>query len=872
MSHNVRDLAAAIGDGEAVEWQRVRATKGNPSDTVANLELLDRIAATSGSRRFHQNEKRRVHLAGAMTLWEGVLLLIAALRSIFVIVGTLWSLPTDGRDLLLAQLAVTSSCLVVGLFLIRGAGGDRRAISLSGILLTTAAATAWPHYRRLFGSISGPSIDPLLVVLPEAFFAYWIWAFVSVFPKRIVSGLGDSLMVFGRRFSLCWGALLAGAHATARLLPSAEPSMRVFARTGSNFWFWGIVGILLLLALPAMLLAARRADLLERRRTMRFLAGACLGFAPLFAIEVGAMLFKRQGATSLQYALELLPILSVPFTTAYGVLVKQILPFRTLFHQATRYLLLLTTMGLALGIPVFVVATALVLRPDQSVSETIHNPGVLAAVAASTILLVPLALTRRRLLRRVDRLFNQQPEDWHVHLARLSRGLGSASTTDAVLEAIERNVSEPLGVGSAGVFRPAADGRTMESSRPGQPPLYAESGPSLLLFDSEDPLLVDPADEESAFWWLPETDRRWILDVSAGLLIALTVGERRTGVLVLGPRRAERRYDSDEFQFLTAVAATVAATIERFASEPVPTLEAALECQSCGYLLPAGAKDCACGGVIITARLPLTFASRYRVERCVGQGAMGKVYAGVDIDLGRRVALKTLPVLSSEESIRLAQEARAMATVSHPNLAVLYGMERWNGAPVIVSEFMTGGTLSARIASRMEIAEIVSLGQALSSALEALHAASLVHRDVKPSNIGYADRGEAKLLDFGLAEFAPPAAAGASRMSDDLGSVPSFAGTPRYAPPEAWRGAPTGPEADLWALAMVLYECIAGRHPLAGLPPEQWIETLGSLPRPDSVRPDCPHSLADRVVAGLKLKQKERLHVMRYEPDIGRSK
>ena len=242
---------------------------------------------------------------------------------------------------------------------------------------------------------------------------------------------------------------------------------------------------------------------------------------------------------------------------------------------------------------------------------------------------------------------------------------------------------------------------------------------------------------------------------------------------------------------------------------------------------------------------------RYEVRRCVGQGAMGKVYRAMDLDLGREVALKTLPALSSEESIRLRQEARSMAGVVHPNLAVLYGIETWNGAPVLVEELMSGGTLAARLSAPMSIEDIVSLGIAIASALEALHAASFVHHDVKPSNIGYSERGEPKLLDLGLAEASTRSKDTGVRSGRDSHSRAAFAGTPRYAPPEAWRGERVGSEGDLWALAMVLYECIASLHPLAGTDPREWPETLRGLPGPISARPDCPPWLSGFVSQGL---------------------
>jgi serine/threonine protein kinase len=252
-------------------------------------------------------------------------------------------------------------------------------------------------------------------------------------------------------------------------------------------------------------------------------------------------------------------------------------------------------------------------------------------------------------------------------------------------------------------------------------------------------------------------------------------------------------------------------------------------------------------------------AGRYQLERRLGQGAMGIVYRAVDIELGREVALKTLPAMSAESSVRLRQEARAMAGVSHPNIAVLYGIERWNGMPVLVEEYMSHGTLAARLSKPLDIGEVIAVGAGLAAGLAALHDRSLIHRDIKPSNVGFSDRDEAKVLDFGLADACPGTPS--DFLGDDPGSAitrPSLAGTPRYLPPEAWRGEPVGSGGDLWALAMVLYECLTGAHPLVGSEPRLWVDRLASLPAPARLRSDCPVWLSDLVAQGLSVKAAAR--------------
>ena len=155
---------------------------------------------------------------------------------------------------------------------------------------------------------------------------------------------------------------------------------------------------------------------------------------------------------------------------------------------------------------------------------------------------------------------------------------------------------------------------------------------------------------------------------------------------------------------------------------------------------------------------------------------------------------------------RLRDEARAMAVLNHDALATIYGLEIWHRTPVLVVEYLGGGTLAARVAhAPLSVAATLDLGVALARALVDMHGQGLVHRDLKPSNIGFTSGGAPKLLDFGLATWA------ADRDGPSgLGRRGRCSGTPAYLPPEAWTGASVSPAFDLWALALVLLEAVTG--------------------------------------------------------------
>jgi len=244
---------------------------------------------------------------------------------------------------------------------------------------------------------------------------------------------------------------------------------------------------------------------------------------------------------------------------------------------------------------------------------------------------------------------------------------------------------------------------------------------------------------------------------------------------------------------------------------------------------------------------------------------MGVVYRAVDLTLGRTVAIKTLPKVAPEYSVRLRREARTMASLSHPNLALIFGAETWRGIPMLVFEFLEGGTLEDRLKSGMlDIREAIQLGVVLASVLERTHEAGILHCDIKPSNIGFTRQRVPKLLDFGLAhilnDFRISRALpyGPSISSDETRELIStaaiheatlfgpLAGTPCYLCPEALKGKPPSVSFDLWGLALVLYEAVTGLNVFKA---DSLIETLNkvktcAVPDLRELRPDCSRDVA----------------------------
>ena len=149
----------------------------------------------------------------------------------------------------------------------------------------------------------------------------------------------------------------------------------------------------------------------------------------------------------------------------------------------------------------------------------------------------------------------------------------------------------------------------------------------------------------------------------------------------------------------------------------------------------------------------------YKILEKIGEGGMGEVYKAEDLKLGRQVALKLLSSESPEDKkakSRLLQEARATSALNHPNIVTIYSIEQADGVDFIVMEYVEGETLKSVIDKKLlDISRLMDLGAEIADALFAAHSAGFIHRDIKPSNILVTPRGQAKILDFGLAKLVP---------------------------------------------------------------------------------------------------------------------
>jgi serine/threonine-protein kinase len=242
-------------------------------------------------------------------------------------------------------------------------------------------------------------------------------------------------------------------------------------------------------------------------------------------------------------------------------------------------------------------------------------------------------------------------------------------------------------------------------------------------------------------------------------------------------------------------------------------------------------------------------AERFRLEQVLGHGGMSEVWLARDLELERPVAVKLLS--SAGTAPRFEREARSAASLSHPNIVGVFDYGEFEGRRYLVLEYVPGGTLDERLSTPLSDEEVAEIARDIAAGLAHAHQHGIVHRDLKPSNVLFDGEGRAKIADFGVARAVSDAT---------LTTTGAVVGTAQYMAPEQATGGEVGPESDVYAFGVILFQMLTGRppfeaeHPVAEMLTKSWQDA----PAVESLRPDAPPFLAALAASALALDRHAR--------------
>ncbi len=819
----VVDAADALTLNQDVDWDRC-AREATPASrrTLENLRLVADVLAGSRAQGEPMAGSR---LPGGVFVRRAVQALIAFAAvwvAAFVLLG-LWGWDDFRREYggLASYLAILVAGPAATACLLLFAGRRDHRTWLLGVYFLLTAAVVNPF--ALLGFLRGaPPAEPFgypdfgfPYVYPFMFAPAFLWAFARECPRV---HRGTRLDGLARRMvpvSALVGCLIWVGTVTWLVLARAG---RV-APAVSSVVFDGIFVALNMLSLGAVVVVVLRAHTApadETRRVVLFSIGFLMFIGLLSAYNVAEAFSPGDWLSNYQWSptIAVVQLLRFPGLVLLwcSVLAARVPHVREVVRASLGRLL---THGRLLGIgaaaPAAVLGWRLANRPEQTLGAVAADP-VVQSLGAITAFLLLAAAARGQLLVRLDTWLYPDTADQRQALADAAAALAKVGRITEVSRIVRRTAKRGCGTPVTLLVRTdaAADAEDLDDPDGDMPPLARVSAIVCLLETAGGTLRVHPQDEASYFTLLLHDDRRWVVESGVDAIVPVPgPGAELLGVLVAARRLDGRLARPVDLPFLEALGAAAALAVGRVlamrtgGARSVDALPAE-ECPACGCVSEAGEPAaCDCGTAYVETEAPKLLAGKYRLTRRLGSGGMGTVYLARDLRLERDVAIKTLTGVSVFRLMGSKPEAWAMATVTHPAVAQIFGIESWRGRPFLVVEFLSQGTLADRLGrGPVPAARALDIAALLAGALAALHEAGYLHGDVKPSNVGFAADGSPKLLDFGLA-----------REAND---ATSLGGTARYLSPEVLSGRPAEEADDVWSLCVMLYEMVSGEHPFAG--------------------------------------------------------
>lgn len=705
-----------------------------------------------------------------------------------------------------------------GLWLITFGHAQEKARHLGTVFLIVSAAFCREAAREIsaevtrsfsagIGSVLLINLDPLLPLYMWLFAADWLSGCTVEQAWRISRTAG---LWLSSALAITLLAIDIGNHLFRGSAPN--PAWIV---SGQGNVYWVLIFALMTTALGFLSGRIRHFQGKDRARASWILASLALGLSPV-ALEVMAESVSprfREWAhqPSVYGALGCvisLALLTIPIGTGYAVLKKHALDVRVVLRRGLQCALAKYAFMLIAIAPL----TALVFSMRANGNVTVHTWMAAGATQrwffTSAVGLACLA-SAQRILRKVDAVFFRPRYDARPMLDRAKVSFARAIDSVAVIAELNRCLSEAFEPRRASILIRSRSGTYDEID--GHASLDSQSSlVDLFASGSVHSLAVT----DRVLRVVSAKDAAWLVATAADIIVAIRSFVRPiVGLIAIADRLDGRPYYDEDRRFLedlTAAAATCLPDPERCPSggavNPTSIKRTAAECTLCGFVsepVPNRSYCERCSSPLHRSDIPRIINGKFRVKARIGIGGMGRVYLAEDLLLRRLVAVKTLSYISPRAEERLLSEGRTMSAASHPNLATIYGYEVCERRPLLIVEYLDGGTLGDRLNGMcLAIREVIELGLSICDALSYLHGLGSLHGDIKPANIGFTGSGRVKLLDFGLAE----------KVGESAGdAAPRIRwGTPAYRCPDVEVVSDAVPQFDLWSLAAVLYEAIAG--------------------------------------------------------------
>jgi tRNA A-37 threonylcarbamoyl transferase component Bud32 len=743
--------------------------------------------------------------------------------------GTIWE--DYSPRLRISQITFLANKLItllIGLFVVFSRPRD--FVSRLGGWVLVAMATVFEAFQ--WGMASAFRSLPflfqwpvMLVYVSAAFRTPLLFAFFSLFPKRLVRGRWIWIVLLaGPAIATIYALfLLARTVYDPEHLASLAPPWVLIA--------FGLQSLVYLLAGLLVLPVGywRLETPTERRRFRVLFFGSLIGLlfylprvfsTALMDFNPSIAEFMSSPTANL---VDSAGFLIFPLSFAYAILRHRLFDIRVIIRRGLQYAL---ARGVLLSIPLAIaglLGVDLVLHGSDPLFTVLKARGWLYGGIAA---LAGLAYLRRRSwLSLLDRRFFRDKYDAQRLFREIVEEIRRAPSIQQVAPDVVSRIADALHAEFCALLlrKPGENVyRTIGTSPAGtltsDLPATNKLIPLVRALDTSVPILL--AESGWLGQQLPQADKDFLRRARIDLMVPVALAEGRTeALLVLGMKLSEEPYGQEDMTLLETVAGAIALLLFRGpASLPGRAFE---ECPQCGACYETGTAKCEEEGTALSlVASPRLLVERYRLEKRLGQGGMGKVYRATDISLDRTVAVKMLrdEFFSDQQALeRFRRESRVAGGFSHPNVVTVhdFGVDP-NQRAFLVMELLDGITLreELRAQKRLSPARTLQLFEAICTGVGAAHLRGLVHRDLKPENIFLVRVGTpefVKITDFGIAKCLP-------QVSEDTSGTLTgmLLGTFPYMSPEQLRRDSMTVRWDLWALSVIAFESLCGVQPFVG--------------------------------------------------------